>query len=135
MEEDYKRRSHKQNPPIGTSKCKRGFEFEIKSDNSLGLCTLPPSQHRDDPDFKYQSIGLQEKIAIDDELYAKLLQLLSNECFASNNTDSEGENRSENGRDNGSDGKSKSSSAVYKNLTDTSIDQVISNIADSYRKV
>ena len=35
--------SHKQHPPIGITKCKPGYEFEIKTDNSLGLCTLPPS--------------------------------------------------------------------------------------------
>ena len=48
------RLSHTQHQPIGVSKCKPGYEFEIKSDNSLGLCTLPPSIHRDDPAFRYR---------------------------------------------------------------------------------
>jgi hypothetical protein len=128
--------SHKQHSPIGTSKCKRGYEFEIKSDNSLGLCTLPPSQHRDDRHFKYKNIGLEDKIAIDDELYEKLLLLLSDQCLTgnSNNNHDEEENRSEDGSYNSSNGKSKSSSAVYKNLTDTKIEQVISKIKGAYRK-
>ncbi len=53
--------SHTQHQAIGRSKCRASYEFEIKSDNSLGLCTLPPSIHRDDPNFKYQSIGTQQK--------------------------------------------------------------------------
>ena len=46
--------SHMQHPAIGISKCKRGYGFEIKSDNS---CTLPPSVHRDDSSFRYRSLG------------------------------------------------------------------------------
>src|SRR5215207_3077273 len=72
--------SHKQNPSIGTSKCRPGCEFEIKTDNSLGLCTLPPSIHRDDPTFRYYNVG-QEKIAIDNILYDRILDLLANQCL------------------------------------------------------
>ena len=49
--------SHKPHPPISTMDCKLGHEFEIKTDNSLGLGTLPPSIHRDDRNFNYQCIG------------------------------------------------------------------------------
>ncbi len=38
--------SHKQNKPISSLNCKMGCEFEIKTDKSTGLCTLPPSTHR-----------------------------------------------------------------------------------------
>jgi hypothetical protein len=71
--------SHKQHPPIGTRECKPGFEFEIKSDNTLGHSTLPPSCHRDDPNFHYQLIG-KETIAIRDRLYDGILKVLS-ECL------------------------------------------------------
>ena len=49
--------SHEQHKPIGTRHCKHGTEFEIKTDNSLGLITLPPSRHRDDSNIRYHSIG------------------------------------------------------------------------------
>lgn len=68
--------SHEQNPPIGTKRCKFGYKFEIKTDNTLGHSTLLPSRHRDDEHFRYQSIG-QEKLAILDGLYHGLLNALS----------------------------------------------------------
>jgi hypothetical protein len=68
--------SHIQHPPIRTRDCKPGFEFEIKSDNTSGHSTLPPSCHRDDPNFHYHSIG-KETIAIQDHLYDGILKVLS----------------------------------------------------------
>lgn len=65
-----------QNKPIRTRDCKRGCEFEIKTDNSAGLSTLPPSRHRDDADFRYQNVG-QNAIAVRDKLYDGLVELLS----------------------------------------------------------
>lgn len=67
--------SHEQHNPIGTRHCKHGTEFEIKTDNSLGLITLPPSKHRDDPNVRYHSIG-QDGIKIIDKMYDKLLAIL-----------------------------------------------------------
>ena len=61
--------------------CSSGYEFQIKSDTSLGLCSLPRSRNRDDPDFKYQCIGREDRIIIDDTLYDKLLDLLTNDCI------------------------------------------------------
>jgi hypothetical protein len=60
--------SHKQNPSIGTKDCKLGCEFEIKTDNRLGLGNLAPSIHRGDSDFHYQDIG-QNKISMQDGFY------------------------------------------------------------------
>ncbi len=77
--------SHSQHTSIGARRCKLGYEFEIKSDNSLGLCTLPPSIHRDDPTFRYRSIGLDCKITIDDGLYHKLVGMLYDRCLKSQN--------------------------------------------------
>jgi P4 family phage/plasmid primase-like protien len=69
--------SPKQNQAIGTKDCKLGCEFEIKTNNSLGLGTLPPSAHRDDPSFDYQLIG-QKTISIQDGLYDGILKILEN---------------------------------------------------------
>lgn len=67
--------SHKQNKPIHTQDCKPGYEFEIKTDNSSGLCLLPESRHGDDPNFRYTKYG-QEKQIVPDELYDKLIETL-----------------------------------------------------------
>lgn len=67
--------SNEQHKPIRTSGCKLSCEFEIKTDNSQGLMSLPPSRHRNDPQFHYQSIGLN-KIARFDLMYNKLLDIL-----------------------------------------------------------
>jgi P4 family phage/plasmid primase-like protien len=67
--------SHEQNPPVKSERCKTGFEFEIKTDKSSGLCTLPPSRHRDDPNFHYNNFG-QNKLLISDSLYEGLLDIL-----------------------------------------------------------
>ena len=68
--------SHKQHEPILTTDCKPGCEFEIKSDKSSGLATLPPSTHRDDPNFRYRNYG-QQKLFVSDELYDRLLEALA----------------------------------------------------------
>jgi Bifunctional DNA primase/polymerase, N-terminal len=45
--------SSEQHKAIGTNRCRPGTEFEIKTDNSLALITLPPSRHRDDLETHY----------------------------------------------------------------------------------
>ena len=67
--------SSEQHKSIGTRDCKLGTEFEIKTDNSLALITLPPSRHRDDLETHYQSIGAN-KIEILDRMYDLLLETL-----------------------------------------------------------
>jgi uncharacterized protein DUF5906/D5-like protein/bifunctional DNA primase/polymerase-like protein len=67
--------SSEQHKSIGTRECKPGAEFEIKTDNSLALITLPPSRHRDDIEFHYQSIGVN-KIEKVDRMYDSLLDTL-----------------------------------------------------------
>jgi hypothetical protein len=84
--------SHEQRKPIGTRNCKRGNEFEIKTNNSLGLITLPPSRHRDGPNTLYHSIG-QNKIKIIDKMYDQLLIILA-DCLRPANSKSSGQNRS-----------------------------------------
>src|SRR5918994_5209013 len=67
--------SHQQEKPIRSNDCKVGHKFEIKSDNSTGHGTLPPSRFRNDATRRYQSIG-QNKIAIIDGMYNGLLKIL-----------------------------------------------------------
>ncbi len=67
--------SNKQHKPVRTNDCKPGCEFEIKVDNTQGLMSLPPSIHRDDPEFHYQSIGI-DKIERWDRMYGLLLDTL-----------------------------------------------------------
>jgi hypothetical protein len=68
--------SHSQNRPIRTRDCKPGCEFEIKTDNSTGHSTLPPSRHRNYVDFHYKKAG-QDTIYVNDRLYDGLIDLLS----------------------------------------------------------
>ena len=74
--------SHIQHKPIRVTDCISGCEFEIKTDNSCGLGTLPPSVHRDDAAFHYHDIG-HDKIAISDEFYNEIKRLLS-DCLKVN---------------------------------------------------
>jgi hypothetical protein len=78
--------SHKQNPHIRTVDCIHGREFEIKTDKGSGHSTLPPSTHRNDPEFTYSHIGKDNKIAILDGLYEILIELLS-DCLLRKNND------------------------------------------------
>ncbi len=47
--------------------------FELKTDKSLGLMTLPPSHHREHASFQYYAVGQNFKIMTDDSFYKKLL--------------------------------------------------------------
>jgi hypothetical protein len=77
--------SHKQHDHVGSNDCKIGYEFEIKTDKSLGHATLPPSTHRSDKTFRYSHIGRKDRIEILDDLYGILLRLLK-ECIKSKST-------------------------------------------------
>ncbi|MGI0013096.1 MAG: phage/plasmid primase, P4 family [Nitrososphaera sp.] len=68
--------SHDQNKAIKSERCTAGYEFEIKTDKGSGLATLPPSRHRDDPKFRYQALGREDRIIVSDELYPSLVKLL-----------------------------------------------------------
>ncbi|HKG87608.1 MAG TPA: hypothetical protein VKA95_04725 [Nitrososphaeraceae archaeon] len=68
-----------ENSPLVTEDCRKGYEFEIKCGKSL--CTLPPSQHRDNPLFHYENVGQSDKVMIADGLYEKLVNELLADCF------------------------------------------------------
>jgi D5 N terminal like len=65
--------STKEHNPIITSECKPGSEFEIKT--RFGLIALPGSRHRDDPNYYYQKIGIDE-IRRFDQMYDLLTDIL-----------------------------------------------------------
>jgi hypothetical protein len=71
--------SLKQNEAIISEDCKKGFEFEIKTDKKRWHCTLPPSVHRDDANFCYKNYR-QDKLIVSDKLYDKIMKLLA-ECL------------------------------------------------------
>jgi hypothetical protein len=115
--------SHQQYLPISTRDCKLGFEFEIKTDNTLGHSTLPPSRHREDANFHYQSIG-QQTIAIQDGLYDGISKLLS-DCLKNKKP------------------YDRKIATIHPNaacmnldiiLTDNDIEEIISQIKEYYRK-
>ena len=70
--------SHKQNKPILTTDCNKGYELEIKADKKNGLCTLPPSTHRDDKEFRYSAVGRTDQIRINNNLYFLFIELFNN---------------------------------------------------------
>ena len=68
--------SHEEHKPIFTIDCKPGFEFEIKGGKSSGHSTLPPSVHRENPDFHYKNYG-QQKLFVSDDMYDRLIEALA----------------------------------------------------------
>src|SRR5438093_1734461 len=74
--------SHMQHKPILTADCKIGYEFEIKGGKNSGHSTLPPSKHREDPNFHYKNYGQQE-LFVSDDLYDRLLIPLA-DCLRTN---------------------------------------------------
>src|SRR6187200_3175320 len=71
--------SLKHNEAIISEDCKKGFEFEIKTDNNRWHCTRPPSVHRDDVNFRYKNYR-QDKLIVSYKLYDKIMKLLA-ECL------------------------------------------------------
>ena len=67
---------------IGSAKCIMGFEFEIKTDNSLGLCTLPGSSHKKNPEFHYLAVGIMDGILVSDVLYDLFVEMFK-DCLLS----------------------------------------------------
>jgi P4 family phage/plasmid primase-like protien len=84
-------REHKQHKPIHTEDCKAGYEFEIKTDNTSGLSSLPDSVHRDDSTFRYRNNG-KEIICVRDGLYDEIMAALS-ECLNTESSTKNGESK------------------------------------------
>jgi putative DNA primase/helicase len=109
--------SHKQYLPIGTKHCKLGHEFEIKTDNTLGHGTLPPSRHRDDPNFHYTSIG-QDTISVQDGIYDGILKELA-ACLRTKNEKQQSFHNNNNNE--------------KISLTDNDVEQIVYEIKDFYQ--
>jgi hypothetical protein len=124
--------SHTQHLAVGISRCKRGNEFEIKTDNTLGLCTLPPSVHRDDSPFRYRNVG-SDRIVVDDELYDKLLGMLS-VCLNAAVTSIVKDNQKGPDVKNDVPRLSLCSSDAFRSLEDGTIDEVVSAFKDIYQR-
>ena len=107
--------SHNLNPAIHSRDCKLGHEFEIKTDNTSGLASLPPSIHRADSGFHYQNIG-QNHIMIDDSLYGIITRMLD-DCLKKANRYQ----------------REQYESAEEHELRDTEIDVICSLISPIYR--
>ena len=88
--------SSSQNKPILTIDCKQGFEFEIKTDKKKGLCTLPPSTHRDDKTFRYYSIGQTDGLLRTDFLYALFVELFKDSLVHKDDHCENGQDRNRN---------------------------------------
>jgi putative DNA primase/helicase len=114
--------SRKQHSPVGTKDCKPGHEFEIKTDNTLGHGTLPPSRHRDDPNFHYQPIG-QDTISIQDGLYDGILKVLA-DCLRTKNEKPTSDSNTYHDNKNNNDKIS---------LTDKDIEEIVYQIKDFYQ--
>lgn len=85
--------SHKQNGHIKTEDCVAGRQFEIKTDKASGHSTLPPSSYRKNPQVKYRYITKRDKIAVLDELYEILNELLADCLLTKDNNNNYGSHR------------------------------------------
>lgn len=103
----------KQNPPIGTADCLPGMEFELKTNDKYGLCTLPDSTHRDDPNFRYKAIGLTDVNLVSNVLYDLFLEMFR-DCLVNGKLD---DNDSVNTTDTSTDTNTSSSNSNTKNRT------------------
>jgi DNA replicative helicase MCM subunit Mcm2 (Cdc46/Mcm family) len=103
------------NPSILAGQTKKGYQFEIKTDKSCGLAHLPPSIHRNYPQFKYTSVG-KNKLMIDDALYALLTDQLKDYIIKANDAK---------WSDPADDADLEMGDSLYETLNDEEIDRVV----------
>jgi replicative DNA helicase Mcm len=115
--------SYNQNKSISIKDCKKDCEFEIKTDNKNGLCTLPPSTHRDDKDFRYLAIGCQDKLWINDKLYNVFYNLFKECLIRKGDNDKDKENALTNLKENS-----------FYNLSSKTIQKSIEILSSYYRE-
>ncbi|MGA9152355.1 MAG: hypothetical protein WBZ36_17405, partial [Candidatus Nitrosopolaris sp.] len=98
----------------------------------MGLCTLPASIHRDDSSFKYRSAG-SDRIAVEDQLYDKLLGMLTI-CLNAALTNIV--KNSQKGPDLKNDVTKSSlcSSDAFRSLEEGTIEKVVSALKDFYQR-
>jgi hypothetical protein len=114
--------SHKQERPVRSNDCKIDQRFEIKTDNSTGHGTLPPSRYRNDPTKYYQSIG-SDKIAIRDGMYDGLLTVLA-DCLI----DKKSKKSSSQSTD------QKNTTSIRFNLTEEDLEEISNEVSNYYQE-
>ena len=110
----------KQRKAIKTADCRKGHEFEIKTDNSSGLCTLPGSAHREDLNFRYSTVGITDRLLVNDILYDLLVEMFK-DCLVNGKVDGddttkEDKKKSHNSNKGENEKKQKNKDRVIKNL-------------------
>ena len=118
--------SHNQNKSISTKDCKKGYEFEIKTDKKNGLCTLPPSTHRNDSSFTYSAIGRTDKILVNDILYNLFIELF-NDCLRKDT-----EENKNNGVSNKNSDKQQPKNIIFHSLSPLSIQASVDYLMPYY---
>ena len=78
--------SRQQRKAIGTAKCREGYEFEIKTDETLGLCTLPGSSHKEDLNFRYEAVGITDHLLANDIIYDLFVEMFK-DCIVNGKLD------------------------------------------------
>lgn len=110
--------SKQQRKAIGTADCRKGYEFEIKTDNSLGLCTLPGSAHKDDPTYRYTAVGVTDHLLANDILYDLFLEMFK-DCIINGKPDDNIKDKTKNHSNKEKDDKNQKNNKkdrVIKNL-------------------
>jgi DNA replicative helicase MCM subunit Mcm2 (Cdc46/Mcm family) len=87
--------SLKQNAPIGAGSCLPGKEFELKTNDKYGLCTLPGSTHRDDPNFRYKAVGRTDINLVSNILYDLFAEMYK-DCLVDAKLDDEDDSNNNN---------------------------------------
>ena len=116
--------SHKQERPIRSNDCKIGHRFELKTDNSTGHGTLPPSRYRNDASKHYQSIGV-DKIVIQDGMYGGLLKILD-DCLVDKKNNRSNSHEAEQKK------KNVAEQRIRFDLTEEDTDELLNEISNYY---
>lgn len=105
----------KQNPPIGTADCLTGKEFELKTNDKYGLCTLPDSTHRDDPNFKYEAVGRTDVNLVSNVLYDLFVEMFKDCLVNGKLDDNDSVNATDTSTDTNTSNKNHNSNSNTKN--------------------
>jgi hypothetical protein len=107
----------KQNPPIGTADCLPGKEFELKTNDKYGLCTLPDSSHRGDPNFKYKAVGRTDTNLVSNVLYDLFVEMFKDCLVNGKLDDNDSVNATDTSTDTKTSNKNHNSNSNTKNRT------------------
>ena len=117
--------------------CKKGYEFEIKTDKRNGLSTLPPSTHRDDKNFRYSAVGRMDKLLVNDALYDLFIDLFEEylrkyDNIKNSNDDDDDDDKNNSTAIKNRDEKQQKDIVVYYDLTPQTIQISIDHLLPFY---